>query len=230
MIILVFVISGLIGAFWASSKNKNPFLWGILCFLFPVIGLIFLAFAKDEQSIEEKTANAITSALQNSNALVAQPVLSSADNARWEALVKYDDEIKHAVARLTNLSEDAAQEFKVTFLALNDKSKIPIIVSDIETDFLENSALRANNNKLDELGMNVQYLFRTKNGYAATMKNGRALAFSQGSYRIFQDLNAFRLVSADSSAWPEIIDKNDKRVFFAEAAEELRKHNEKYAS
>jgi hypothetical protein len=59
MILIIPVVLGLIGAFWAKSKNLSAGLWGILCFILPVIGLVILAFKKADLSPEEKLANAI---------------------------------------------------------------------------------------------------------------------------------------------------------------------------
>jgi hypothetical protein len=46
VIIFIMLVFGVIGGFWAQSKRLNPWLWGIVCGLFPVIGLIVLAFQK----------------------------------------------------------------------------------------------------------------------------------------------------------------------------------------
>ena len=106
MFFLLFVVSGLIGAFWANAKNKNVVLWGTLCFFFPVIGLVFLALAKSEEPIERRIAREMTSAMPQPHydynrvrattpPQVVKPAdfTSSYDRAKWNALQEVDAEI-----------------------------------------------------------------------------------------------------------------------------------------
>lgn len=43
---VIVVVFAFIGGYWAHTKGRNPVLWGIICGLFPVIGLVILAFQK----------------------------------------------------------------------------------------------------------------------------------------------------------------------------------------
>ncbi len=44
VIIVVIIVFGILGAAIASGKNRNALGWGLLCALFPLIGLIVLLF------------------------------------------------------------------------------------------------------------------------------------------------------------------------------------------
>lgn len=51
MVILVIpVIFGVIGGFWANAKGLNVALWAIVCGLLPIVGLIILAFQKSAKA------------------------------------------------------------------------------------------------------------------------------------------------------------------------------------
>lgn len=54
MFIFLFLIAfGVAGGFWAKSKNRNPWGWGLLCGALPLIGLIALAFQKPLPAITQ---------------------------------------------------------------------------------------------------------------------------------------------------------------------------------
>lgn len=46
VIIVIMLVFAAIGGFWASAKGLSVALWAIVCGLFPLIGLIILAFQK----------------------------------------------------------------------------------------------------------------------------------------------------------------------------------------
>lgn len=53
-IFVIMLVFGVAGGFWARSKNRNPFGWGLLCGAFPLIGLIVLAFQKPLPAIVQQ--------------------------------------------------------------------------------------------------------------------------------------------------------------------------------
>ncbi|WP_439530808.1 hypothetical protein [Pannonibacter sp.] len=60
---------------------------------------------------------------------------SSADLDKWNALVRYDDDISRAAAQLEPYGTAAVDKLRVVYSALNDKSKLDKIVSDIRKEF-----------------------------------------------------------------------------------------------
>lgn len=46
VIIVIMLVFGAVGGFWANAKGLSPVLWAVVCGLFPLIGLIILAFQK----------------------------------------------------------------------------------------------------------------------------------------------------------------------------------------
>jgi hypothetical protein len=129
MIIGVALILGLIGAFWAQSKNLNPFLWGVLCTLLPVLGLLILAFRKAQQPLEQKIATAIKSSR-------ATPQTDQRfDQQKWNALVQYDPDIKRAYDYVVPLGPTYVQRLATDYFALNDKAYLPQIVNKLVAEY-----------------------------------------------------------------------------------------------
>jgi hypothetical protein len=53
------------------------------------------------------------------------------DHAKWDALVTYDDDIAQVEKRLKVLGQQWVDKFAKAYLAINDKSYIPIILNKI---------------------------------------------------------------------------------------------------
>ncbi|MDR6100567.1 hypothetical protein QE369_000745 [Agrobacterium larrymoorei] len=115
-------------------------LMGLPLLIFPVVGVpmiilgIIMILSSIGSSNAKKTANALAkqmSAMEPSGNAAA----SSAEAERWAALAKYDEDIRQAVTQVQPLGSAAIDRLRTTYLALNDKSKLPVIVADIETDF-----------------------------------------------------------------------------------------------
>lgn len=146
-ILVLAAISGLIGAFWAQSKNKNALLWGVLCALFPVVGLLFLAMSSREESPEEKMTKSLIKAgvinpdiasRSSNNHILAAPIYGGRDAsnlpniqnekfaykydvAKWKSLVELDEEISDAAARARKMGEQYEDLLAEKYLPLNDK-------------------------------------------------------------------------------------------------------------
>jgi hypothetical protein len=109
VIVVVMLVFGAIGGFWASSKSLNPWLWALLCACFPVIGLIILAFQRP--------------------ALL--PVTGGMGTDRWSALVEVDAEIAAAAREARSLGHGYEDMLAQKYLALNDKSYLPNLLETI---------------------------------------------------------------------------------------------------
>lgn len=110
-----------------------------LPFLFvPIIGIpliiigIIVILSSIGDSNAEKTAQAI--------ARNQMPAPSHEDDDKWNALVKYDDDIAAACKTLAPYGDSAIQELRTVYLSLNDKSKLDVIVRDIEASFRSDTA------------------------------------------------------------------------------------------
>ena len=53
------------------------------------------------------------------------------DRAKWHALLKYDGDIARVAERLNVLGQHRVDEFAKAYLAINDKSYLPIILEKI---------------------------------------------------------------------------------------------------
>lgn len=60
---------------------------------------------------------------------------ASVDLDKWNTLIRYDDDISHAVAQLEPYGAAAIDKLRVVYTALNDKSKLDKIVADIQAEF-----------------------------------------------------------------------------------------------
>lgn len=91
-----------------------------------IVGL-FMIIAGVGSSNANKTANALAAQMKQMPQPAYVPAPAAATNAdaeKWAALAKYDDEIREAIARL-----------RTTYLALNDRAKLPAIGADIRSEF-----------------------------------------------------------------------------------------------
>jgi hypothetical protein len=145
--LLVLVISGIIGALIAQSKNKNVGLWFVICFFFSLIGILILLFSKADESQEKKLATAI--AATNREWAQKLPRVASNvefatqayDKKKWNTLVEIDSDIAAAVQQIRPLGERYVIQFAEKYLTLNDKSYLQNIVERILLDAKKESAL-----------------------------------------------------------------------------------------
>lgn len=96
---------------------------------------LFMIVSGFGSSNAKKTARAIASQMATAPA----PAASNADAEKWAALAKYDDDVRAAVAQLQPYGTAALDKLRSTYIALNDKSKLPAIVADIQAEFAKSS-------------------------------------------------------------------------------------------
>jgi HJR/Mrr/RecB family endonuclease len=74
--------------------------------------------------------------LQNLDAMLPPPITNHAppDRARWDALLKRDPQLGMVVDKLRPLGQKWVDKFAVSYLATNDRSHLPILVSKIIAD------------------------------------------------------------------------------------------------
>ncbi|MBB3963596.1 hypothetical protein [Rhizobium metallidurans] len=116
-------------------------LFGLPLSFIPIIGIpmIIIGFIMILSSIGSSNADKTAQALAKQMTTVRQqPAPVPANNAeaeRWAALAKYDDDVRGAVEALEPLGSAAIDKLSATYLALNDKTKLPRIVADIQAEF-----------------------------------------------------------------------------------------------
>lgn len=117
IVLLVAVVSALIGGSMASNRNKNPIVWGLICFLFPLIGLIILAASGTDPAVG--------------------PVLSlprGVDYNRWNTLKEVDPDIAAAASEAQKIGPMAEHRLAEKFLTLNDKSYLPTLLQNLQKE------------------------------------------------------------------------------------------------
>jgi hypothetical protein len=73
-------------------------------------------------------------AIVEAKAYIAPPVEDGFDRNKWNALMKYDPEIAQVATKLEALGQHRVDEFAKAYLAINDKSYLPVIVKKIIDD------------------------------------------------------------------------------------------------
>lgn len=82
-----------------------------------------------------KTAKALATQMETMRPAAPVPAEHDRDDEKWAALTKYDDEIRAAVEQLKPFGPGAIGKLRSAYLALNDKTKLPAIVRDIQESF-----------------------------------------------------------------------------------------------
>lgn len=107
--LIIGVVFGYIGAKMAGARGRDPALWGLLCFLFPLLGVLALALAgkRNDQIVVSLAAPA------------ASVPAKSFDTQKWEVLVGVDNDISDAVKSLSLYGQRYIDELAEKYLALN---------------------------------------------------------------------------------------------------------------
>ncbi|WP_454700900.1 hypothetical protein [Agrobacterium burrii] len=100
-----------------------------------VITGLFMIVAGFGSSNAKKTAKALAKQMQAMQPQAAPVPATNADTDRWAALARYDDEIRAAVEQVRPYGSNALDRLRTTYLALNDKAKLPTIIADIQQEF-----------------------------------------------------------------------------------------------
>lgn len=110
--LIVAAIFGVIGALAATSKGRDPLGWFLLCFFFPIIGLLLLLVLGLAGEVPGNAGRV-------------------GSDAEWNALVDYDEEIQAALKELEAFGKEGAEELRRAYMAIKDKSKLPGFVTAI---------------------------------------------------------------------------------------------------
>ena len=100
--LLVGIIFALVGAKMARTRQRDPAIWAIVCFLFPLIGILALLVAG---GTSDATAG-----------------LSVDQRHKWKALCELDPDIREVAERAREHGKKYEDLLAVKYLALNEKT------------------------------------------------------------------------------------------------------------
>jgi hypothetical protein len=140
MILVVYLLVGAlfayIGAGMARSRGRDPAIWAVICFLFPLVGVIALALAGDSPQ-DSRYSNPVRTLNSKPEHLgvskVAQPQVKGKafDVVKWEALKDVDDDIASAVDVVKKYGPAAEDELAEKYFVLNDKAYLTALTQKI---------------------------------------------------------------------------------------------------
>lgn len=186
-----------VGATVASRNNRNAAAWGIICFLFPLIGLI-IVFAIGEAPKPPE---------------LAQP-RPEYDWKKWQALVEYDPDIKAAAQSLEPHGQKYVDQLAEKYLALNDKAFLPQIREKLLAAAAAEAAELGDTAYLAEMCARVRDLYITPRGKIVVLRDGSVLAEVMGQIKLFADTATYREETRQgSSIWDEVTDNATRREF-----------------
>ncbi len=145
------------------------------------------------------------------------------DVERWKALTEIDPEIAAAVAEVKPYGGPALAELATKYLTLNDKQYLAAIVQQITEKYSAALAVQLEGQQWDELGRNVELVWRAPWGTVARLRDDRALVIRPDGVEVLPSLGEFhRRYRGQSEGWVEITDIEEKRRFYQEARLVLR--------
>jgi hypothetical protein len=140
-------VSGVLGAVIAGFRGKHAFLWFLICFALPVLGIVIVslrpasAHAADDvtpmsqpqrlpmhEQLPQKLVMERPSAAAQS--LQALPVPSI--DERWSMLIEYDPVLRDAAEQLEPFGPECLAKLRQAYFILQDRSLVPSIVARIQ--------------------------------------------------------------------------------------------------
>lgn len=145
--LVVAIICAVVGAKIASSKGRDPAVWGLVCFFTGLIGIIILlvtADASPPQRTISYTPNTPTPPEPRTRSGGSTGSAAKGyDEKKWNALKEVDPEIREAANTVRALGSTHEDELAEKYLILSDKAYLPALVEKITTAFTEKTAREA---------------------------------------------------------------------------------------
>ena len=176
----------------ANTRGRTGFGWFLLAIVIsPLLaGLLVLALPRGHAGSGSQVP------LGPVRSISSKPLIKAAgaspppsfDREKWEALLRYDDDIAAVAKKLRPLGDKAVDEFAHAYLALNDKSYLPSIVKKIIVD----ARAEAERNEVERGAFVVaQGSYRSRNWkrYSNNVVEGE---IASGEYRKFESYDAFK--------------------------------------
>ncbi len=112
------VFAAIVGGYIANQNNRNPWLWGGICFLLPGVGIIILMVigkAPEPAPLPKKAWEI------DLNEKPPAPVAVRPERAWWDHLKATDADVRAAASEVSTLSADYEDVLGDQFLSLADK-------------------------------------------------------------------------------------------------------------
>jgi len=116
-LLLSAVFAAIIGAYIANQNNRNPWLWGVVCFLLPGIGIILLMVLGKAPEPAPLPRSAWEIALDKP----PEPIAVRPEQTWWKHLKEIDTDIRAAASEVSQLSADYEDVLADQFVAPGDK-------------------------------------------------------------------------------------------------------------
>lgn len=133
--IILMVIFAFVGSSMATTRNRDPMLWAILCALTGIVGVLILAAIGEERRYSASAGDPISSPpkmmphIRQVSAPLQQP--ARYDVEKWRALVEIDPEIAAAFHEVAPYGAQYVDELAIKYLVLSDKNYLRPIVNKV---------------------------------------------------------------------------------------------------
>jgi hypothetical protein len=199
---------------WAGYTPYEPMLFWIAGAVCAVGIFIRMSIGGATESANVSSGAATLHPSNLSNQLKRPRSLKDYDEEKWNALIKYDDDVARVADKLRPFGQKWIDEFARSYLVLNDKQYLPTIVKKIIQLEQQERTEGLNAKKLRDFDKIISFMFVTTNGTLAVLKTGSAYLISGVEFRVFSSLEQYRQVSGDISAWREISGPDERISFY----------------
>jgi len=230
----LYLISGaifaVIGTEMARARNRDVAVWGLICFVTGLLGIIVLAVVGDESS-EDTDSRAPRSGNQLGY-VPRETVKKSYDEKKWSALKEFDPDIAQAAAQVAKFGSVAEDRLATAYLAIGDKSLLSAMVGKLVTE--ESTALAEQEQKNAERVRKAAELKQTMSGQQLQLlvdREKRARATLEQIQNDGMMLDGKKVVSAEmyvsdlahKQGWLKVVYENGREELRAGASMELLK-------
>ncbi|BCH63299.1 hypothetical protein RvVAT039_05150 [Agrobacterium vitis] len=191
-----------LGAAMAKERGRDPALWGVICGLTSLLGVIALLASGNQKTTVGISKNAIVPNAAPSLITDQKPV-KKYDTAKWNVLVEVDSDIQQAVDVLQPFGTEYVDEFAEKYMQLSDKNYISALVEkismkaeknrvemDVFNDDIKNKVYAEYVDKLKRNdGFDPDYRLKVVNikhyeGQAKAFSDGVQVEFEDGSFAL----------------------------------------------
>lgn len=134
ILIVIGFLFALVGFEMAKKRGRDPVVWASICALTGLVGVIVLSALGDSESkYDNLDIDDYTYRMPGNRPLLddLQSTAKSYDVKKWQALLEVDDDVAIAAETVRKFGETHVDDLADKYLALNDKSYLPKLVSNI---------------------------------------------------------------------------------------------------
>jgi hypothetical protein len=148
------------------------------------------------------------------------------DNARWQALLKYDQDVAMAAQKLQPFGKKWIDELAAAYFVLNDKVYLGPILEKIHKKAEDERAFLETLRDPAILGRNIVSIFRVGTGHVVSLRNGQVAAIFGNEVWYYKTIEDYREATRDQNQWDVVESEDDKLDFYNSATAALKKMNE----